>query len=739
MSKKVKNLSIVIGFLLLAACSPAQTAPDQAANGVPESAEEQISNKICTDPSSDWSIGVFPQDGRELMINGFDLPAGSQPQLLISGVTNPETIEQIARTPIVGDDGMFSETVTLPQHDYMRWNIRLFIEDEVICHYIIVGQDDWLEVGYDGPRAADSALEEDMALAAEQTGIPVEELGAQAANEAAITELQARLRANEADIYSGLWLEWEPYRVVVSFTTDSGEETVAKYLAADSPLWNHLEFRTGTYTQEQLVADQQALNQLLKNANFEWSSAAIIQNNLVELIVPTAEIWQAFLAENPVELPAGVEVIFSFEASEMIFTPPANLNPLSDVYLAQLELPSLSFMEALLNDPLLIEDGCVFAGTSENRQLIIWQPGYFVHDAGDIIEILDQDGKTVAVEGQPLYLGGGEGRLRDDLNLLGSIPDRCRTDRVWYMGKFLPEEYRPAGEESTAPEPVNSAADNNRQQLQQLITDVHDRYGIDPENGCFDVHASYEEYHRGLQEMVAILLTHPMAQPFSFDEREELFSEVAGFESLRFTAGHAGSVLVAMPTNRGNPPGCGGRYSSPDALFVVNPDGRVFDVDGISTRGLVENIWSIDERWIVTIRLKLDSSSGPTRWAIWHVGPVDEGWQPIVTHEFSPEPYIFHDLPVNFEDGYQTMVADITYWPGHQPCELTEEFRAEYAYEAWTTRETFALVNGQYVQTAIEVVDFPVIDRVTNETVTLPNWQDYCTGPIEPGLSPPGG
>ncbi|MDJ0754462.1 MAG: hypothetical protein QNJ45_13145 [Ardenticatenaceae bacterium] len=739
MSKKVKNLYIVIGFFLLAACSPAQTGPEPAASGKPESAEEQISNEICTNPTNDWSIGVFPQNGRELLINGFDLPAGSQPQLLISGVTNPEAIEQITRSPIVGDDGMFSETVTLPKHDYMRWNIRLFIEEEVICHYVITGHDGWLEMGYDGPRAADSALREDMALAAEQTGIPVEELEAQAANEDAISELQARLRANEADTYSGLWLDWEPYRVIVSFTTAGGEETVAKYLAAASPLWDYLEFRTGIYTQEQLLADQQALNQLLKDANFEWNSATIIQKNRVELIVPTAEIWQAFVAENPVKLPPSIEVNFSFTSDELLINPPTNLNPLPDIFLAQLEMPSLNRMAALLNDPLLIEDGCVFAGTSGNRQLIIWQPGYFVHNGVSAIEILDQDGNIVATEGQPLYMGGGEGRLRDEVNLSEAVPDRCRTERVWYMGEFLPEEYRPEDEESTAPEPVNSAADSNRQELQQLITDVLHRYNIDPDGECFDLQASYEEYHPGLQEMVAILLTHPKAQSFSFDEREEIFYEVAGFEHLKFTVGNDSSVLVAMPTNFGHKLGCGGRRISPRALFVVDPDGRVTDIGGVSTGGKVDNVWLIDDRWVVTINTNLDTSSGTDPWAVWHIGLSNDGWERIVAHEFFPRPYISIDLPLSFTDGYQTMVAEFTYWPGHEPCKLSESFREAYTYGAWKTLETFALVDNTYERIAFEVVEFPVLDRNTKEEVTLSNWQDYCNGPLEPGLSPLGG
>jgi hypothetical protein len=115
------------------------------------------------------------------------------------------------------------------------------------------------------------------------------------------------------------------------------------------------------------------------------------------------------------------------------------------IYMAQLTVPSMSYMEALLEANLIVENQCLMAqhpDIPEDKTLIIWQPGYYVHNEDGRIQILDQDGAVVAEVGEKLYMGGGGGPLHNNLKLAAPIPEACRTNNVWYMGEFLPEKYR---------------------------------------------------------------------------------------------------------------------------------------------------------------------------------------------------------------------------------------------------------------------------------------------------------
>lgn len=423
-------------LLVLTACSTPGREP-----GLVESRESVGRAELtCTEPEDGRSLGLFPQEGRTIMINGFDLPVGSQPRLRITAVIDNGPI--IERIPTVNEEGGFSETVELPEYDYMRWNIRLIDDEGVLCHYLVMGGSDWLEMGYDGPSVTEDALAEDMAFAAEQMGVPQDALEMQAANEDAISELNARLYANAAETFGGLWIQWEPtYCVVVAFTED-GEETVAQFLPSDSPLWTTLEIRTVRFTQAQLEQDQEALFEVMETADFEWASATDLPTNSVILSVPAESVWAEFVAAEQPALPDSLQLDFVYSEEAITFTPPSNLNPVPEVYMAKRPLPSIGFQEALLNDNLLIADGCVFADGENGRLLIVWQPGYFVHDADGVLQILNEAGELVAENGQPLYMGGGSGQLTDQVNLVAPVPDACQTESVWFMGQFLPTELR---------------------------------------------------------------------------------------------------------------------------------------------------------------------------------------------------------------------------------------------------------------------------------------------------------
>ena len=195
-----------------------------------------------------------------------------------------------------------------------------------------------------------------------------------------------------------------------------------------------------TPTVDQLRVDQKVLNQQLKNASFSYSTSVLSLDGVVELILPAPEVWEAFVAVNPIDLPETVVLTYAFDQLPPADPPAGFLR--SKVYMAQVKFPDLLFMESLNNSLLTVEDGCLFSGSGDSRRLIVWQPGYYPVKVGDGIVIIDQHGEQAAALGEPLFMGGGYINLVSDDKLVAPVPTVCKTSRVYLMGEFLPEEYR---------------------------------------------------------------------------------------------------------------------------------------------------------------------------------------------------------------------------------------------------------------------------------------------------------
>ena len=226
--------------------------------------------------------------------------------------------------------------------------------------------------------------------------------------------------------------------------------------------------------------------------------------------------------------------------------------------------------------------------------------------------------------------------------------------------------------------------------------------------------------------MTVLLLNDPRAQILSLTEREALFEKVAGFDGVRFIAGNGKATLVSLRTYRGHNPNGGGNYRAPDALHVVDQQGTIYD---LGTGGLLKQTWWVDNRWIVLFKLKLDGTSGPTRWAIWHVGQANDVWRQMVEFEILPTPYNFESLPLRFEEGYRVMIADVTHWWADAPCPFTTEFKDAYKHGTWQIRRTYRLVDNTYELVSSEVLTFTVQHKGTGEQVAI-DWQAYCTRPV---------
>ena len=388
-----------------------------------------------------FSIGVLPQEDGTIEIHSYDMPPNASAIVML--VSN-DPRDGFQTAAVADDIGHFELLLTPREYDYVRWNIFVQYRDTMHCQYVIMSGTEWLEQGYQGPETKlndEQALEHDIALAAESLGVEPDVLRKGSELDDEVTKLNAIIKRNEADTYAGMRVDYtDGFRVIFAFT-ENGTATVANYVDDDHPLADYVVIEGSAYTETQLLADQRALNEILDSAEFPWGSAAMTSQGFVELSVPAPEVWEAFLAENSIELPPSAVVVFAYDSLPSI-EPPADIIVANDVYMAQLKIPDMGSMTALNNDILTLEDGCLFAGSGDERTLIVWQPGYFPVEQDGAIVIVDTDGKQIAAVGDMLYMGGGYVGAAREGELLAPVPEVCQTDGSYRMGGFLPEEYR---------------------------------------------------------------------------------------------------------------------------------------------------------------------------------------------------------------------------------------------------------------------------------------------------------
>ncbi|MBE7472997.1 MAG: PD40 domain-containing protein [Anaerolineales bacterium] len=257
-----------------------------------------------------------------------------------------------------------------------------------------------------------------------------------------------------------------------------------------------------------------------------------------------------------------------------------------------------------------------------------------------------------------------------------------------------------------------------RNELVQLLKNIHDPYKIDP-GGCYIISNNQDSYDEALKKMTVILLTHPLAQSFNLNELEDVFFSVAGFR-VTFISGSEKAVLISLPDNRDCP--SGSHYQAPDTIYVVDRAGTIWE---IGQQVLLRDFWWIEERWVLLIERKLDTSSGPTPWSIWQVGQTNGNWGLDVNYQFTPDPYNFSPPPIQFENGYKTMIVNLDYWYETDPCEFSEAFKAAYKHGDWKARKTYQLLDDEYYLTDFQILDFVVYNRDTDQ-VAIVTWQDYC-------------
>lgn len=179
-------------------------------------------------------------------------------------------------------------------------------------------------------------------------------------------------------------------------------------------------------TYEELVSAQQEAGQLLDELGLLVSSDINIEENQVEVYVTDSRLFYETLQEANAQLPDHVVAIIVYEP---LYEIPFEVNPDPSVCFPQLKMRA-SFGEALLAGELILEDCYLRIG----RELIIWQPDYFVNNNDGTLEILDRNGEVVARVGEEVRMGGGQPTSIEYLNrcLKEPLPHDCEGP-YWVM------------------------------------------------------------------------------------------------------------------------------------------------------------------------------------------------------------------------------------------------------------------------------------------------------------------
>ncbi len=102
-------------------------------------------------------------------------------------------------------------------------------------------------------------------------------------------------------------------------------------------------------------------------------------------------------------------------------------------------------MEALLIADLELHNKCLYAAdpSSEWRILLIWPACFEIREENNQISVYNRTGEKVAIEGEVVYMGGGEvHRLSEET--LATLPKECQESSYWIVGdgvKILKSTY----------------------------------------------------------------------------------------------------------------------------------------------------------------------------------------------------------------------------------------------------------------------------------------------------------
>ena len=146
---------------------------------------------------------------------------------------------------------------------------------------------------------------------AKANGMTLEEALRQLNQQKSLGERAHLLEVNEADTFSGFWIQHDPvYKIVVAFTTEPAvsRNLVNAYFSESTAA--EIEIRQVEFTHEQLSEIRSQTESLLRDYGIEYSSSGLdVMNNRVEIMVPDIIAFNDAIRSRQLELHRSVNVI----------------------------------------------------------------------------------------------------------------------------------------------------------------------------------------------------------------------------------------------------------------------------------------------------------------------------------------------------------------------------------------------------------------------------------------------
>jgi hypothetical protein len=287
-------------------------------------------------------------------------------------------------------------------------------------------------------RLGSSDVQDDAEEYARQLGVSVEEAIRRLELQGEIGELNQALEEGEAETFAGLWIQHEPvYRVVVAFTRDA-ERTIQPYLK-DKPWAGLVEVRRFPFSYKDLLAAQEQVVRAAQELGIPTTSYVSVTENRVIAEVGNPDLFLEELGAAAYQIPDPVEVV-AFDPEHI----PGSLRGGVDIYHASdgteiyfpRQAPTNAYMQALMFGTLTLDNnGCLrVIGPDGSSDLILWHHDFTLRIEGDVIEILNGEGKVVARVGEPVQMGGGQ----TPSSGIPDLPLEVCPGPYWVLGDIEP-------------------------------------------------------------------------------------------------------------------------------------------------------------------------------------------------------------------------------------------------------------------------------------------------------------
>ncbi len=287
----------------------------------------------------------------------------------------------------------------------------------------------------DAPHASPSApasVSPETRWYAEANGVSLAEAARRLELQPAIGQLNAALESQEASTFAGLWIEHAPrYRVVAGFTRD-GESTIARYVAAGSPLAKIVEVSRAQFTLTRLQEDIDSVTSKLQGLPF--TASVNMRENRIDVQVGGREEVDAFLRARAIQLPQTARLVYMAQGASLDCGDESG-RAVGVFFPRHCTQPWQPMMAALIEGALTLRDGCLLVG----NDLAIWPPGWTVVTAADRLEVRDANGAHAGAVGERARYGGGQ--LSDPKQIANVIgrepPSECRGLKAWVVGSIV--------------------------------------------------------------------------------------------------------------------------------------------------------------------------------------------------------------------------------------------------------------------------------------------------------------